>query len=210
MHSAQRETYHHGDLRPALVRAARELLIEKGLEYFSLRAVARRVGVSPAAPAYHFGDAAGLLTEVAIGGFEELNRCMAERAAVGAQAPVERLHAFGQAYIRFAFANPPLFHLMFRKDKLRITDALKASAIAAFSHLQAAVCEAAGVSEQCIGPDLLASMLAAWSMVHGFAHLALDGQFERFAVPNTLDSFCEIYIPLAIQQLRFSEPKQVN
>ena len=206
MDASQRETYHHGDLRAALIQGAQELMIEDGLESFSLRAVARRAGVSPAAPAYHFGDAAGLLTEVAIRGFVELSRCMAERAGAGGQAPVARLHALGQAYIRFAFANPALFHLMFRKEKLRITDALKASAIAAFSHLQVAVCEAAGVDAQRIGPDLLASMLAAWSMVHGFAHLALDGQFERFAAPGTLDSFCDIYIPLALDQFRFPQP----
>ncbi len=183
MKTSQRETYHHGDLRPALIQGAQELLVEEGLESFSLRAVARRAGVSPAAPAYHFGDAAGLLTEVALRGFEELTRCMAQGVALGGQAPAERLHALGRAYIRFAFTNPALFHLMFRKDKLRITDALKASAIDAFAQLQAAVCEAGGVDEQRIDADLLASMLAAWSMVHGFAHLALDGQFERFAAP---------------------------
>lgn len=203
MHTSQRETYHHGDLHSALIHGAQELLIEEGLESFSLRAVARRAGVSPAAPAYHFGDAAGLLTEVAIRGFDELTRSMAERAAAGGQAPIERLHALGQAYIRYAFANPALFRLMFRKDKLRITDALKASAIAAFSLLQAAVCETAGIDEQLIGPDALASMLAAWSMVHGFAHLALEGQFERFATPGTLDAFCDIYIPRAIEQFKF-------
>ena len=205
MNTPQRETYHHGDLRAALIQGAQELLTEEGLESFSLRALARRASVSPAAPAHHFGDAAGLLTEVAILGFEELTRCMVERAAVGVQAPLERLHALGQAYIYFAFANPALFHLMFRKDKLRITDALKVSAVAAFAPLQKAVCEAAGVDEQCIGSDVLASMLAAWSMVHGFAHLALDGQFERFAAPNTLESFCDIYIPRAIAQIRFPE-----
>ncbi|GJJ04228.1 hypothetical protein RugamoR64_47660 [Duganella rhizosphaerae] len=206
MTTAPRATYHHGDLRSALILGAQELLVEQGIEAFSLRAVARRAGVSPAAPAYHFGDAAGLLTEVAIRGFDELTHCMAARTAAGARSPVERLHAMGHAYIHFAFANPALFHLMFRKDKMRITDALKASANAAFSHLQAAVCEAAGIDEQHIGADLLASMLAAWSMVHGFAHLALDGQFERFATPGTLEAFCDSYIPRAISQLRLLAP----
>lgn len=205
MTTAPRATYHHGDLRSALILGAQELLIEQGIEAFSLRAVARRAGVSPAAPAYHFGDAAGLLTEVAIRGFDELTHRMSA-AADGVRPPVERLHAMGQAYIHFAFANPALFHLMFRKEKMRITDALKASANAAFSYLQAAVCEAAGIDEQHIGTDLLASMLAAWSMVHGFAHLALDGQFERFATPGTLDAFCETYVPLAIGQLRLVAP----
>jgi len=206
MTSALRTTYHHGDLRSALILGAQQLLVEQGIEAFSLRAVARRAGVSPAAPAYHFGDAAGLLTEVAIRGFDELTRCMAASTAAGARSPVERLHAMGHAYIHFAFANPALFHLMFRKEKMRITDALKASANAAFSHLQVTVCEAAGIDQQRVGVDLLASMLAAWSMVHGFAHLALDGQFERFATPGTLEAFCDIYIPRAIGQLRLLAP----
>ncbi|MET0267048.1 MAG: TetR-like C-terminal domain-containing protein [Duganella sp.] len=167
-------------------------------------AVARQAGVSPAAPAYHFGDAAGLLTEVAIRGFEELTRRMAERAGASGPAPVDRLHALGDAYIRYAFGNPAVFRLMFRKDKLRITDQLKESAIAAFSLLQTAVCDSAGADEERIGPDLLAAMLTAWSMVHGFAHLALEGQFERFASPGTLEEFCNLCIPRAIDQLRFA------
>ena len=66
------DRYHHGDLKTALIRAADEILAEHGLEGFSLRAAARRAGVSAAAPAHHFGDTAGLLSEVAVLGFDEL------------------------------------------------------------------------------------------------------------------------------------------
>ena len=68
--------YHHGALREALIEATESLLAERGAEGFSLREVARRAGVSPAAPAYHFGDAAGLLTAVASSGFEALTRAL--------------------------------------------------------------------------------------------------------------------------------------
>jgi AcrR family transcriptional regulator len=194
-----RETYHHGELHLALIDSARALLTEQGIEAFSLREAARRAGVSPAAPAYHFGDAAGLLTAVAMQGFAELTRILIS-SAVGAHTPADKLQALGRAYIQFAFDHPALFHPMFRKDKLRITDELKALAIAAFEPLQQAVRAAAGVDD--IHPELLAAMLAAWSMVHGFAHLALDGQFERFSGTQDMETFCDTYIPLAIAQLK--------
>lgn len=194
-----RETYHHGELRQALVDSARALLAEQGIEAFSLREAARRAGVSPAAPAYHFGDAAGLLTAVAMQGFAQLTDILT-RSAAGALTPSGKLQAIGRAYIQFAFDHPALFHLMFRKDKLRINDDLKALAVAAFAPLQQTVCEAAGAEE--ISTDMLASMLAAWSVVHGFAHLALDGQFERFSGAQSMEAFYDAYIPLAIAQLK--------
>ncbi len=72
--AAARQRYHHGALKDALVAAAEAILLESGVAGFSLRAAARRAGVSPSAPAHHFGDAAGLLAEVAARGFEELAR----------------------------------------------------------------------------------------------------------------------------------------
>jgi AcrR family transcriptional regulator len=196
-----RESYHHGDLRLALIDSAAALLAEQGIEAFSLRATARRAGVSAAAPAYHFGDAAGLLTAVAMRGFAEL----AQRLTASAEAlpaPADQLQALGRAYLQFAVDEPARFQLMFRKDKLRITDELRALGVAAFAPLQQAVCGAAGVAEDDISPALLAAMLAAWSMVHGFAHLALDGQFERFAGAKSLAAFCDACLPLAIAQLK--------
>ena len=67
-----RKTYHHGDLRRQLIAAAERIIVERGVEGFTLREVARRVGVSPAAPSHHFKDAKGLLTEVALLGFRDL------------------------------------------------------------------------------------------------------------------------------------------
>lgn len=195
-----RESYHHGDLRLALIDSARRLLTEQGIEAFSLRAAARGAGVSAAAPAYHFGDAAGLLTEVAMQGFDELTQRLAS-SADALPAPADQLQALGRAYLQFAFDHPALFQLMFRKDKLRITDALKARGVAALAPLQQVVCAAAGVQEHEVSPALLAAMLAAWSMVHGFAHLALDGQFERFAGAQSLTEFADACLPLAIAQL---------
>jgi len=79
--------YHHGDLRAALIGATEALLAERGIEGFTLREAARRAGVSAAAPMHHFGSAAGLLTEVATLGFEELTRYLRERERDGDDPP---------------------------------------------------------------------------------------------------------------------------
>lgn len=199
--TARRKTYHHGELRVALIEAAERILAEEGIEAFTLRAAARRAGVSPAAPAHHFGDAAGLLTEVAIAGFRDLVRYLDEWEEKGGEDPLGRLHSQGKGYIRFAFEHRARFQLMFRKDKLHATEALKSAALLAFSRLQSAVCRAAHIEEDRIDAHSFAAMLAAWSLVHGFAHLALDGQFNRFTGDEDLGGFMDSYVPLVLAQL---------
>ncbi|MCU0912422.1 MAG: TetR/AcrR family transcriptional regulator, partial [Rhodobacteraceae bacterium] len=97
--------YHHGDLRAALLAAAEAELEARGIEAFSLRSVAKRAGVSHAAPAHHFGDAGGLLTALAAQGFR---RFVANQAAHEDRAgadPAARLVESGLGYIAFAGAN---------------------------------------------------------------------------------------------------------
>jgi AcrR family transcriptional regulator len=198
--AAHRGSYHHGDLRVALIAAAEQVLAD-GLEHFSLRAAARRAGVSPAAPAYHFGDAAGLLTEVAILGFRELARYLAEWTEKGGSDPLARLRSQGEGYIRFALANPERFHLMFRRDKLSMSERFKAVSMETYSHLQAAVARVASVGPDEVDPRRMALLLASWSMVHGFAHLALDGQLDPMAEDTGLDGFLQALLPLVLGQL---------
>src|SRR5580704_1626636 len=83
----ERRRYHHGALRAALVAATEDLLLEQGVAGFTLRKAARRVGVSPSAPAHHFGDAAGLLSEVAILGFDEFARALRQADERGGADP---------------------------------------------------------------------------------------------------------------------------
>src|SRR6201997_2674796 len=103
--------YHHGDLRSALVRAAMELLEEGGEAELSLRAVARRAGVSPAAPYRHYADREALVSAVAAVGYREL----AERLGAAHPAPSTRdqLADVAVAYVRFALDRPALFRIMF-------------------------------------------------------------------------------------------------
>jgi AcrR family transcriptional regulator len=178
-----RAGYHHGDLRHALVAATEAILVEAGVEGFSLREAARRAGVSPAAPAHHFGDASGLLTEVAVLGFEGLTAALQAADATGGGDPAARLRAQAAAYVRYALAHRARFQLMFRWRVLRGTDPrLSQAANAAFGTLEAAVRAAAGLDALAPLPtDVLAALIGAWSLPHGFAHLAIDGQFDHVA-----------------------------
>src|SRR4030088_2102693 len=109
--STSKATYHHGDLRAALVRAAIQLLEESGETDLSLRAVARRAGVSPAAPYRHYADREALVSAVAAVGYREL----AERLAAAHPAPAtpEQLASVAVAYVQFALEQPALFRMMF-------------------------------------------------------------------------------------------------
>jgi len=106
------KSYHHGDLRAALIAAARQILAREGLEAMSLRAVARAAGVSRQAPYHHFADKNALLAAVAADGFRELRAAMLSRMA-GAGPGIDQLTACGVGYVAFAVGQPALFRLMF-------------------------------------------------------------------------------------------------
>ncbi len=111
-------SYHHGDLRESLLAAAETLLEEGGVPALTLRAVARAAGVSHAAPAHHFGDLTGLLSELAAVGFMRLGAAFDAAMDGAGSAPSARLTAMGKAYVAFARAYPGLFVLMFRSERL--------------------------------------------------------------------------------------------
>lgn len=194
--------YHHGDLHAALIAATEGLLAERGIEGFTLREVARRAGVSPAAPLHHFGSAAGLLTEVAILGYEELTRFLREGTATGGKDFARRLRGQGLGYVRFALAYPGRFQLMFRKDWLTQDARLKAAGEAASAELEMAVRDYTGWGrEKPLNRATQATVLAAWSTVHGFAHLALDEKFAEQAGTGSTGDFVEEMLPEILRQL---------
>lgn len=188
---AKGRAYHHGALRDALVAASEAILREKGVEGFTLREAARRAGVSPAAPAHHFGSAAGLLTEVAILGFEALTRYLRDWTAKGGSDPAARLRSQGQGYLRFALDYPARFLLMFRRDRLSAEDPrLKAVGEAAFLELAEAIRAYRGLPTGApLTPADRTLLMLAWSAVHGVAHLALEGQLDQLAGERPLADF---------------------
>ena len=193
---APRDTYHHGDLRRTLVLAAEELLAERGADGFSLREVARRAGVSAAAPAHHFGDSAGLLTAVATLGFEELAQSLLAGHKGAGSDPRARLVGQGVGYVRFALAYPGRFGLMFRDGPRRDDPALGAAASRAFQVLEDDIRALLGLgSDGPLDADGRAALLAMWSLVHGFAHLAIGGRFEWLAGGARIDRWVARTLP---------------
>ena len=199
-----RAQYHHGSLRQELLRQAEGLLAEQGVDAFSLRELARRVGVSPAAPSHHFGDTGGLLVELAILGFDELTRYLDNWEAKGGDDPAQRLMSQGEGYVRFALAYPARFKLMFRKEKLisagseEARGRLQASGAAAFDRLRACVERTLPGADR---DTTMAAVLRAWSAVHGFAHLALDGQLALLAPAADQDALCRDYLAPVLRAL---------
>jgi len=161
--------YHHGDLRSALLAAAETELAQEGVESFSLRAVAKRAGVSHAAPAHHFGDVTGVLTALATEGFRAFLATQHAREA-GLDDPADRLTAAAFGYVDFAKARPTLFRLIFSSSRPDFSDPeLCAAGDAAFGHLVDLVTELGGDQTD---------LFAVWATAHGTADLMASGRIE--------------------------------
>lgn len=167
-----RQPYHHGRLRETLIEAAIEAIREFGPTGWSLRDLARRAAVSHAAPAYHFGDKSGLLTALAVVGYRRL--------ADDLDAVWRETNSFlevGVGYVRFAIDNRPLFEVMFRPELLRRDDPeLWAARAASSSRLHGPLATVAAADPEF--DDRIAA-IAAWSLVHGLATLALNGNLPE-------------------------------
>ncbi len=167
--------YHHGDLRNALLDAARKILDEESLAHLSLRAVARRAGVSHAAPYRHFPNHEALLVEIAIEGFVELkSELSAASVATGAES--DRIAKIGAAYMRFVARRPEVASLMFGAQ-LPNRDAFPAL----------------GAAADAIGTEIGAALhdsalgLAVWAAVHGLAMLILRNVIDLGQRKSGLD-----------------------
>jgi AcrR family transcriptional regulator len=174
---ARTRPYHHGDLRNALLEEALDVLRVEGSANFTLRDLARRVGVSHAAPYAHFPDKRALLAAVATIGFRQLIERL--RAAADATAdPLERLAAIGLAYVRFGCEEPAHYRLMFTVPELRRYEGLP--------ELECAAHDAFGVVQHTFGVlhdgalirsgDRELDAVAAWSLAHGVTLLVIDAR----------------------------------
>jgi AcrR family transcriptional regulator len=172
--------YHHGALRDALLEAAERVLEREGLSGLTLRAVAREAGVSHAAPTHHFGDVAGLLSELAAIGFQQFNAAMAKAAAADGPS-IETGMARARAYVGYAQEHPGMYGLMFRTERLDMSrPALCEAARVAFAGLAGSIGAQRheSISTEALGLDQAAAIARAWSLVHGFTMLLLDGRLS--------------------------------
>jgi len=207
---AKRRAYHHGDLKDQLVAAAEAIILERGVEGFTLREAARRAGVSPAAPAHHFKDAKGLLAEVVLRAFKDFGDALEGADRRGGGDPSARLREQGLAYVKFALANRARFQLMFRYPIYDLAyPGLHETSTRAFAVLEGAVRAAMALKDSdAMTPDAFGFLLANWSIVHGFAHLALGGEFEAAATEQggpkaILDRFLPLtlkFLPMPVRK----------
>src|ERR1700737_2770927 len=162
--------YHHGDLASELVQAAMELLEEGGETGLSLRAVARRAGVSPAAPYRHYADREALVAAIAAVGYREL----AERLAEAHPSPStpDQLADVAIAYVQFALERPALFRIMFGEPCDRDNDDRVAATRAVSLFVRSIVEKSFPQAEA----DAFAT--GVWALVHGLAFLHLDGKLD--------------------------------
>lgn len=173
-------SYHHGNLRRSLAEAAEAILEEEGLDALSLRAVARRAGVSQAAPYHHFADKDALLGSVAGYGFQKLRDAMSEAAKPCAD-PLGGLQNFGLAYIRFAQKHTALFRLMFTRGTVipAPEEATPQDGVVDDLTIEG-ICKATG----CTREQAKRINLLLWSCVHGLTMLWLDNQL---GAPDSID-----------------------
>ena len=177
---AETTPYHHGALRNALLEAAERVLERDGLPGLTLRAVAREAGVSHAAPTHHFGDLTGLVSELAAIGFRQFNTTMAAACAPETPFPARGM-ARAKAYVAYAEAHPGMYGLMFRTERLDYSrPSLHEAAEASFAGLAGAIAAKRHetISKDALTLDQAAAIARAWSLVHGFTMLMLDGRLQ--------------------------------
>ncbi|MGH8492692.1 MAG: TetR/AcrR family transcriptional regulator [Moraxellaceae bacterium] len=168
-------SYHHGNLREALLAKGLELL-EDGQTDFSLRELTRQVGVSANAAYRHFANKEALLSAMAAEGFRQLAAAQAMAVQAGAN-PLSGFLEAGRAYVSFARQHPALFRLMFGRFAASNPDTeLQASAQLAYAGLRFGVAAVLRRPVECA--DVLAAAMHAWSLVHGLSQLIIDGQMQ--------------------------------
>jgi AcrR family transcriptional regulator len=172
---ARGKTYHHGNLREALIEASLHLIEESGPKALTLREAARRAGVSHNAPYRHFADKDALLAAIAADGFERLTATMEKRIASG-RTPLEWLNLAGRGYLEFALDAPSHYAVMFGVPlDAKLYPALRDAGERAFGVLVRCIedCRAAGAIA-C--DDVPTCARVAWTLVHGIATLVTSGQ----------------------------------
>ncbi len=189
MQDIEKRPYHHGDLRRAVIETAMEMLHEDKGWRFTLREVARRAGVSHAAPYKHFPDKAALLVEMALLGFDRLREARMAAKPRRPHSLRDEFLAIARAYVCFGASNPALYRLMFSADAGKAPDVhLNERALAAFGVVIALL--ERGQSEGIVRKrDVRGQATACWAQIHGVTLLTIDGLLLPEKVgPNALDN----------------------
>jgi AcrR family transcriptional regulator len=178
------KAYHHGDLRDALIRAGRAILEESGSDSLTLRACARRAGVSHAAPQHHFASAADLLAAIAASGFKDFVAAL-DRASSPMALARDRLLAMGHGYVAFAEEHPAVYLLMFGQKVPVQSDHLQDAMSDAWDQLTTAVTALGGSAAA------ESNAIHVWSLVHGFAMLRIMKRMPPVDSGTALEAMLE-------------------
>ncbi len=194
--------YHHGNLRAALLERAAEIIAEHGVEAVSLRALARDLGVSHAAPSRHFADRAALLAELAKEGFRRSVEAMNQGAKEAGADPVARYRALGRSYVRFACENPALFRAINHPEVRQVADAELAEAHGEWLSALRAGAEAARESgwHPEASPDALVAFSVAAAM--GAASLFADDMWRDVLGIDDAESLADEVLDLVVHRSR--------
>ena len=200
--------YHHGNLREALIRAALDLIAQKGPAGFTFAEAARWAGVSPAAPYRHFRDRDELLANVALRGFREFEAALAKAWGGGRPDAFAALDRLGRAYLDFARGEPAYYSAMFEGGVAPGSDpALREAADRAFAVLREAAEKLCAQASTGARPPALMVALHIWAMAHGVASLFGRGDAARRALPMSAEELLEAQVLIYLRGLGVSETK---
>ena len=189
------KTFHHGNLRRALIEAALDLLDAEGSAGVTIRAVAAKAGVSHAAPANHFRDRKALLTAVAKAEFEKISEHINSGLA---STKKNRVRIFLDTIANYAFAHPNRYDLLWRSD---LVDHADADLSPLLDSLYASLCTELAREPNHAGRDIDTVAVALWSMMHGYVALRLSGMFEpaedRVTGEPRYDALMSLLLPAA-------------
>jgi AcrR family transcriptional regulator len=188
--SKKRGSYHHGNLRDALIETAFAMIEEDGADSLTIRRLAERTGVTHAAPSHHFADKNELMLALAAEGFNRFRSALA--SVMHISDPLERLSEIGRAYVRFALEHPGAYRLIMGPALSRIQmpgqdhtthfdssgDHIQAASEGTFEMLESTVAEAMAGRRTIGGAGVSGVAFLAWSAMHGAAMLALDGMMD--------------------------------
>lgn len=194
--------YHHGNLREALVRAALELIAEKGAAGFTFADAARWAGVSPAAPYRHFRDRDELLADVARRGFEQFELTLRRAWNNGQPDAFAAFEALGKAYLAFARAEPAFYSAMFEAGvALDASPELRVAGDRAFAVLREAAERLIARLPPHKRPPPLMVALHVWTMSHGVASLFARADAGRRPLPMSPEELLEAGVLIYLQGL---------
>jgi AcrR family transcriptional regulator len=205
----RRGSYHHGELREALIEATRRLVEERGAENFTLADACREAGVTTAAPYRHFRSKQEILAEIAARGFDALSLRAKSVVAEQGEGTLSGIIAMGQAYVAFAVAETAIFRLMFGQEPaIKQAEQVRGTGQACFAHLiaQVALC----CKRNRLRGDAHEIAVKLWTFVHGAASLLIDGDYTVIAPEIDIDHLIASAVPGLLDASRSASGRRAD